>query len=66
MQDVSATYSDHAVAMSTDNAIEIEIVKGPEALQYGSNMVGGIVNVVKNIIPNSIAQQIKWCNINVW
>ena len=59
MQDVSATYSDHAVAMSTDNAIEIEIVKGPEALQYGSNMVGGIVNVVKNIIPNSMPKKLN-------
>ena len=56
MQDVSATYSDHAVTMNSDNAIEIDIVKGPEALQYGSNMVGGIVNVIKNIIPNSNAQ----------
>jgi iron complex outermembrane receptor protein len=59
MQDVSATYSDHAVAMSTDNAIEIDIVKGPEALQYGSNMVGGIVNVVKNIIPNSMPNKLN-------
>lgn len=59
MQDVSATYSDHAVAMSTDNAIEIDIVKGPEALQYGSNMVGGIVNVIKNIIPNSMPNKLN-------
>ena len=59
MQDVSATYSDHAVTMNSDNAIEIDIVKGPEALQYGSNMVGGIVNVIKNIIPNSMPNKLN-------
>lgn len=59
MQDVSATYSDHAVTMNSDNAIEINIVKGPEALQYGSNMVGGIVNVIKNIIPNSMPNKLN-------
>ncbi len=59
MQDVSATYSDHAVTMNSDNAIEIDIVKGPEALQYGSNMVGGIVNVIKNIIPNSMPKKLN-------
>jgi iron complex outermembrane receptor protein len=59
MQDVSATYSDHAVTLNSDNAIEIDIVKGPDALQYGSNMVGGIVNVVKNIIPNSMPSKLN-------
>ena len=59
MQDVSATYSDHAVTMNSDNAIEIDIVKGPEALQYGSNMVGGIVNVIKKIIPNSMPNKLN-------
>ena len=66
MQDVSATYSDHAVTMNSDNAIEIDIVKGPEALQYGSNMVGGIVNVIKNIIPNSMPNKLNGSNLNVW
>ena len=59
MQDVSATYSDHAVTLNSDNAIEIDIIKGPDALQYGSNMVGGIVNVVKNILPNSMPSKLN-------
>ncbi len=56
--DVSDQSADHAVSVDPIASSEIEIAKGAAALEYGSNAVGGIVNVVNNLIspsqPNSI------------
>ena len=51
--DVSDQSADHAVSVDPISSSEIEIAKGAAALEYGSNAVGGIVNVVNNLIsPN--------------
>ncbi|MEX2656794.1 MAG: TonB-dependent receptor [Balneolales bacterium] len=52
--DASWTSSDHAVTVDPTSAEEIEIARGPSALLYGSNAIGGVVNVVRNQIPNSV------------
>ena len=57
--DVSATSADHSVTIDPITANEIEIARGPAALAYGSNAVGGVVNVVKNHIPTSIPSSIS-------
>jgi iron complex outermembrane recepter protein len=49
--DLSATASDHAVAIDPMNAERIEIVRGPAALMYGANAMGGVVNVARGEIP---------------
>ncbi|MEX0770563.1 MAG: TonB-dependent receptor [Balneolaceae bacterium] len=56
--DVSWTSSDHAVSLDPSTANEIEIARGPAALEYGSNAIGGVINVVKNQIPNSVPTNI--------
>ena len=52
--DFSAASPDHSVSIDPINADEIEIARGPAALIYGSNAIGGVINVVRNQIPTSI------------
>lgn len=49
--DAGQISADHAVAVDSQNAHQIEILRGPAALIYGSEAVGGAVNVVDNRIP---------------
>ncbi len=51
--DVSYTSADHAVTIDPITANEIEIARGPAALIYGSNAIGGVINVVRDQIPTS-------------
>lgn len=46
VQDVSTLSVDHAVAIEPFLADQIEVLKGPATLLYGSSAIGGIVNVV--------------------
>ncbi|PAU92789.1 TonB-dependent receptor [Aliifodinibius salipaludis] len=52
--DVSSQSSDHAVSVDPMSAEEIKIARGPSALEYGSNAIGGVINVVRNQVPSSI------------
>lgn len=56
--DVSAQSADHAVSMDPISADEIEIARGASALIYSSNAVGGVVNMVQNLIPTTIPQKL--------
>ncbi len=49
--DVSGLSNDHAVATEAATARQIEILRGPAALLYGSGAIGGLVNVVNERIP---------------
>jgi iron complex outermembrane receptor protein len=51
--DVSTTSADHAVAINPLTAERIEVLRGPAALLYGSNAVGGVVNVIDSRIPRN-------------
>lgn len=48
--DVSRSSPDHAVTTETSVAEQIEILRGPATLLYGSGAIGGVVNVVDNRI----------------
>lgn len=50
-QDVSTVSVDHAVTIDPFVAEQIEVIKGPAALLYGSGAIGGAVNVVDGRIP---------------
>ena len=56
--DLSATSGDHAVAIEPLTASQIEVVRGPMSLLYGSSAMGGVVNVVKHDIPESLPEHI--------
>jgi len=56
--DVSAQSGDHAVVIDPISALEVEIARGPAALEFGSNAIGGVINVVKNQIATSIPSRI--------
>ncbi len=51
--DLSATSADHAVAIEPLTTERIEVVRGPKALTYGSNTLGGVINVVRGFIPTT-------------
>jgi iron complex outermembrane receptor protein len=49
--DVSNVSQDHAVSIEPFLADQIEVLKGPSTLLYGSGAIGGVVNVVDGRIP---------------
>ncbi|MGM8225957.1 TonB-dependent receptor [Cellvibrio sp. ARAG 10.3] len=51
--DASRVGPDHAVATETSTASQIEILRGPATLFYGSGAIGGVVNIVDNRVPQS-------------
>lgn len=57
VSDVSSLSTDHAVATEASSARQIEILRGPAALLYGSGAIGGLVNVVNDRIPTELAPQ---------
>jgi len=54
VSDVSSLSNDHAVAVDVATARQIEILRGPAALLYGSGAIGGLVNVVNDRIPTEL------------
>jgi iron complex outermembrane receptor protein len=52
--DVSNLSPDHAVTIEPMFARQIEIIRGPGTLLYGSGAEGGVVNVVTNRIPKTL------------
>ena len=56
MGDLSNSSSDHAVSVDGSGPEKIEIVRGPSSLLYGSNAIGGVVNVISGLIPSTIPQ----------
>jgi iron complex outermembrane recepter protein len=55
--DVSSLSQDHAVAIESVLADQIEILKGPAALLFGSGAVGGVVNVLDGRIPSDFSAE---------
>jgi len=51
--DASTLSYDHAVAIEPLLVEQIEVVRGPAALQYGGSAIGGAVNVIDNRIPKA-------------
>jgi iron complex outermembrane receptor protein len=52
--DVSTVSADHAVSIEPFLADQIEVLKGPATLLYGSGAIGGAVNVVDGRVPERI------------
>jgi iron complex outermembrane receptor protein len=57
--DLSSTSSDHALSVDPLNAQRIEVVRGPTALLYGSNAIGGVINLIREEVPTSAPEQAR-------
>lgn len=49
--DVSGVSPDHRVAADTLTSRQVEVLRGPATLLYGSGAIGGLVNVVSDRVP---------------
>lgn len=52
--DLSATSPDHAVTIEPFGVDKIEVLRGPKVLLHTPTTIGGVVNVVRNEIPEEI------------
>ena len=54
VHDVSALSEDHGIPIDPLAAKKIEVIRGPATLRWGSQAIGGVVNVTNDRIPTSI------------
>ena len=55
--DASSTSDDHAVTVDPLIASRIEVLRGPAVLLYGSQAIGGAVNVITKRIPPAVPDE---------
>lgn len=60
VSDASRIGPDHAVASEASTATQIEVLRGPATLFYGSGAIGGVVNVVDNRVPTDSETRGEW------
>jgi len=47
---------DHSPNVETSNAEQIEVIKGPASVLYGSDALGGVINIVAPALPEARAE----------
>ena len=52
--DVINSGVDHATAQVPSTARQIEVIRGPSAVLYGSNVLGGVINVIRDEVPRAV------------
>ncbi len=57
--DLSATSPDHAVTIEPFTVDRIEVIRGPKVLLQTPTTIGGIVNVIRNEIPEELHNSIN-------
>lgn len=62
--DVSDIGPDHGVPIDPLSAQSIEVVRGPSTLRYGSQAIGGVINVLNNRVPLAVPAQTVQGEIN--
>lgn len=55
--DLSSISNDHSVGSGLTSARQVEILRGPAALLYGSGAIGGLVNIVNDRIPTVLERR---------
>ncbi|MDP5138407.1 TonB-dependent receptor [Rheinheimera baltica] len=58
--DASRVGPDHSVSAEASTATQIEVLRGPATLFYGSGAIGGVVNVVDERIPTDNSTRAEW------
>lgn len=56
--DLSATSPDHSVTVEPFSVERVEVLRGPKVLLKTSTTIGGVINVVRNEIPQSIPRHV--------
>lgn len=57
--DIASMSADHAVTIEPLTANRIEVVRGPAGLLYGSNALGGVINVIREEVPRTLPERIS-------
>jgi iron complex outermembrane recepter protein len=58
--DLSGSADDHSVTVDPLGAQRIEVVRGPASLLYGTNALGGVVNVISGDMTTSVPPAPQW------
>jgi iron complex outermembrane receptor protein len=58
--DASRVGPDHAISAEAGTAQQVEVLRGPSTLFYGSGAIGGVVNVVDTRVPTSTDNQVDY------
>lgn len=58
--DLSATSPDHAVTIEPFNSERMEVLRGPKILTLTSSSIGGVINVVREVIPDVVNNTIHF------
>ena len=56
MGDLSNASDDHSISDDGSEPEKIEVIEGPSSLLYGSNAIGGVVNIITDAIPSTVQQ----------
>jgi iron complex outermembrane receptor protein len=56
--DIAGSAADHGVMVEPLTAERMEVVRGPASLLYGSNALGGVVNVIREEVPRSLSDRL--------
>ncbi|MBK9332632.1 MAG: TonB-dependent receptor [Ignavibacteria bacterium] len=59
ISDLSSTSPDHAVTMDPFTVEKIEVIRGPKVLLKTPATIGGIINAVRNEIPQQLSNTVK-------
>ena len=55
--DVTTISADHVTTIEPIQAEKIEIIRGPATLLYGSEAIGGLINIMTNRIPEYVPEE---------
>jgi iron complex outermembrane recepter protein len=58
--DLSGSADDHSVTVDPLTAQRIEVVRGPASLLYGTNALGGVVNVISGDVATQVPPHAQW------
>ena len=61
--DLSNTSTDHAISVDMASYKKIKIIRGPETLLYGSNTIGGVIDVSREAGNNPIFDHISYQSV---
>ena len=56
--DLASTSADHAVTVEPVATRQLEVVRGPMSLLYGSSALGGVVNVLRDEVPVALPEHV--------